>query len=89
MNTAITIRLLLAILLVLLVAPGIAKAQTTINPIPPGLHKCIDLVVGTYGLGVGLNASMGHYEIKHATDDVVKNIEGCVKGAYLKLYPNG
>jgi hypothetical protein len=70
------------------VAPSLANAQT-INPIPPGLHKCIDLIVGTYGLGVGLNASMGKFGIKQATDDTVKNIEGCIKGAYLRLYPNG
>ncbi len=77
-------------LIPLLIMVQFANAQTTINPIPPGLHKCIDLTVGIYGIGIGLNASMGkNGNVSKATDDTVKAIEGCVKGAYLKLYPNG
>jgi hypothetical protein len=81
--------IVLGVLLVLLVAPSLANAQTTINPIPTGLHKCIDLAVNVYGISVGLDVTTGKYDIKKGTDDAVKNIEGCVKGAYLKLYPNG
>ena len=51
--------------------------------------KCIDLAVNVYGISVGLNVTTGKYDIKRYFDDAVKNIEGCVKGAYLKLYPNG